>query len=44
MAQESSVSNYQVRNQPNPNQKDEQTNRCRYEPVKHTQPQLAISI
>ena len=44
MARESSVSNYQVRNQSNPNEKDEETNKYRSEPVKHTQPQLAISI
>ena len=44
MARESLVSNYQVWNQPNPNKKDEQTNKYRFEPVKHTQPQLAISI
>ena len=44
MARESLVSNYQVRNKPNPNKKDEQTNKCTSDPVKHTQTQLAISI
>ena len=42
MARESSESNYQVWNQSNPNKKDEQTNECKSEPIKHTQPQVAV--
>ena len=42
MARESSESKHQVRNQSNPNKKDEQTNKCRSELVKHTQPQVVV--